>query len=184
MFCQNCGNKVNDNEHFCSNCGAALETLNINTTNSSYATNLNIDGNMNKVKSTFLQVVSIIMIVFASIGFIINCSTLGSVSQSLSTMLIVAILDTIAELVAGICGIANCRRPQNMSICKGCGVVWLGLCIANRILTLVYMKDLSGGLSGMYGSAFNVGAVIGFAISLVLPILYIVAVGKFENERR
>lgn len=134
------------------------------------------------MKSTFLKVMGIIMIVGGIIGIIISVVGLLGVGalailaatsgvEMSSGLLIVgcilAIVGSIVELIAGINGVKNCDKPQFMQKCILWGLVVVGISIVSNILTLIG-----------YAESFS---VLSLFSGLVVPVLYLVAAFQFKK---
>lgn len=136
----------------------------------------------------FLKVTGILMIIFAAIALIVNIITLvvfksfasadvrASLSESIQTIALAAFIGIIfscvgavLEMVTGIIGIANCRKPQKATTCIVFGFILLALEIASLILTFV---------GGSTGAATIIISVI---TGLALPVLYLI--GAFLNKK-
>ena len=74
MYCTKCGNKLNNNDNFCNNCGekrVELENVNVNNNN----VNKNNSSNGMKIASIILGSISIVgslMFIFAPFCFILS----------------------------------------------------------------------------------------------------------------
>ena len=91
MYCTNCGNKLNNNDKFCVNCGekrTIVENININ------------NNNVNKNNNSGLKIASII---------------LGSVSIIGSILFIFAPFCLILSIIGLILGICALRKEKNVS---------------------------------------------------------------------
>lgn len=132
-----------------------------------------------KAKGTgFLKVTGILMIIGGGISIIMGIiAALGvavvayiSDGKASSTLLyasvVLVIASAIAQLVAGIIGVVNCRKPEKAMSCIVCGVIVAVLSIAGSILNSVG------------GGSFSVLSLI---LGLVLPVLYII--GAVFNKK-
>lgn len=136
----------------------------------------------------FLKVTGILMIIFAAIALIMDIITLvvfrsfasadvrAGLSESIQTIALAAFIGIIfscvgaaLEMVTGILGIVNCRKPQKATICIVFGFILLALEIASLILTFV---------GGSVGAATIIISVI---TGLALPVLYLI--GAFLNKK-
>lgn len=125
----------------------------------------------------FLKVTGILMIiggVFAiilSIIAILGIAALTYLSNGeISSVLLYAsgalmLVSSVAELVAGIIGVKNCKKPEKAGTCIDWGIVVAVLCIAGTIL------------NSIGGGEFS---VLSLVTGLVLPVLYII--GAFKNK--
>ena len=129
----------------------------------------------------FLKVTGILMIIGGAIDIIFSIIALFSVPiVVLFNTLIepgmlyaadaLALVGSIAQLVAGIIGVANCKKPEKAMICIVFGVIVAVLNVAGVILNVV-----SGNSSDF------VSLIIGLVLGLVLPVLYIV--GAYMNKK-
>ena len=132
-----------------------------------------------KAKGTgFLKVTGILMIIGEGISIIMGIiAALGvavvayiSDGKASSTLLyasvVLVIASAIAQLVAGIIGVVNCRKPEKARSCIVCGVIVAVLSIAGSVLNSVG------------GGSFSVLSLI---LGLVLPVLYII--GAVFNKK-
>ena len=126
----------------------------------------------------FLKVTGILMIIGGAISIIMGIiAALGVAalvyisSGTVSSALLYAsvtlmIVSAVAELVAGIIGVANCKKPEKAGVCIVCGIIVAVLSIAGTILNSVG------------GGSFSAFSLI---LGLVLPVLYIV--GAVFNKK-
>ena len=132
-----------------------------------------------KTKGTaFLKVTGILMIIGGAISVIMGIIAAlgvaalvyisdGTVSSALLyTSVILMIVSAVAELVAGIIGVANCKRPDKAGSCIVLGIIVAVLSVAGTILNSV---------GGGSFSAFSL------VLGLVLPVLYII--GAVFNKK-
>lgn len=134
---------------------------------------------MEKTKgSGFLKVTGILMIIGGGISIIHSIiAVLGvaalvyiSDGEASSAMLYASValmvVSAVAQLVAGIIGVVNCKKPEKAGVCIAWGVIVAVLCIAGTILN-------SAG-----GGSFS---ILSLVLGLVLPILYII--GAVFNKK-
>lgn len=132
-----------------------------------------------KTKGTgFLKVTGILMIIGGAISVIMGIIAAlgvaalvyisdGTVSSALLyTSVILMIVSAVAELVAGIIGVANCKKPEKAGVCIAWGIIVAVLSVAGTILNSVG------------GGTFSVFSLI---LGLVLPVLYII--GAVFNKK-
>ena len=82
---------------------------------------------------------------------------------------IIAIIGGVLELIAGIIGVKNCKRPEKATTCIVWGFIVLVINVIGIILTIA-------------GGTTNVGSLIATIIfSLALPVLYLI--GAFLNKK-
>ena len=125
----------------------------------------------------FLKVTGILMIIGGGLAIILAIITIlgiaalayitdGVISSGLLYAAgILSLVSAVAELVAGIIGVTNCKKPEKATSCVVWGIIVAALCIAGSILTVVG------------GSSFP---VVSCLIGLVLPVLYII--GALKNK--
>lgn len=128
--------------------------------------------------SGFLKVTGILMIIGGGISIILSIiAVLGvaalvyiSDGEASSAMLYASValmvVSAVAQLVAGIIGVVNCKKPEKAGVCIAWGVIVAVLCIAGTILN-------SAG-----GGSFS---ILSLVLGLVLPILYII--GAVFNKK-
>lgn len=132
-----------------------------------------------KAKGTgFLKVTGILMIIGGAISVILGIIAAlgvaalvyisdGTVSSALLyTSVILMIVSAVAELVAGIIGVTNCKKPEKAGSCIVWGIIVAVLSVAGTILNSVG------------GGSFSAFSLI---LGLVLPVLYII--GAVFNKR-
>ncbi|MBS7307760.1 MAG: hypothetical protein KIG43_06885 [Eubacteriales bacterium] len=127
--------------------------------------------------SGFLKVTGILMIIGGAISLIvaivaiIGIAALVYVAGSeinaglLYAAGVISLVSAVAELIAGIVGVKNCKKPEKARTCVVWGVIVAVLCVAGSVLTVVG------------GNSFPVFSLI---LGLVLPVLYIV--GAIKNK--
>lgn len=128
--------------------------------------------------SGFLKVTGILMIIGGGISIILSIiAVLGvaalvyiSDGEASSAMLYASValmvVSAVAQLVAGIIGVVNCKKPEKAGVCMAWGIIVAVLCIAGTILN-------SAG-----GGSFS---ILSLVLGLVLPILYII--GTVFNKK-
>ena len=128
--------------------------------------------------SGFLKVTGILMIIGGGISIILSIiAVLGvaalvyiSDGEASSAMLYASValmvVSAVAQLVAGIIGVVNCKKPEKDGVCMAWGIIVAVLCIAGTILN-------SAG-----GGSFS---ILSLVLGLVLPILYII--GAVFNKK-
>ena len=128
--------------------------------------------------SGFLKVTGILMIIGGAISVIMGIIAAlgvaalvyisdGTVSSALLyTSVILMIVSAVAELVAGIIGVVNCKKPEKAGVCIAWGIIVAVLSVAGTILNSVG------------GGTFSVFSLI---LGLVLPVLYII--GAVFNKK-
>ena len=134
---------------------------------------------LTKTKGTgFLKVTGILMIIGGAISVILGIIAAlgvaalvyisdGTVSSALLyTSVILMIVSAVAELVAGIIGVANCKKPEKAGVCIAWGIIVAVLSVAGTILNSVG------------GGTFSAFSLI---LGLVLPVLYII--GAVFNKK-
>ena len=134
---------------------------------------------LTKTKGTgFLKVTGILMIIGGAISVIMGIIAAlgvaalvyisdGTVSSALLyTSVILMIVSAVAELVAGIIGVANCKKPEKSGVCIAWGIIVAVLSVAGTILNSVG------------GGTFSAFSLI---LGLVLPVLYII--GAVFNKK-
>ena len=134
---------------------------------------------MEKTKgSGFLKVTGILMIIGGGISIILSIiAVLGvaalvyiSDGEASSAMLYASValmvVSAVAQLVAGIIGVVNCKKPEKAGVRMAWGIIVAVLCIAGTILN-------SAG-----GGSFS---ILSLVLGLVLPVLYII--GAVFNKK-
>lgn len=126
----------------------------------------------------FLKVTGILMIIFGALSIIVSIIAAigvaalllisdGAVSSTLLyTAVTLLIVSAVAELVAGIIGVVNCKKPEKAGTCIAWGIIVAVFCVAGTIL-----QSVGGG-------SFSVFSLIS---GLALPVLYII--GAVLNEK-
>ena len=132
-----------------------------------------------KTKGTgFLKVTGILMIIGGAVSIILSIIAAlgiaalayisdGTVSSALLyASVILMIVSAVAELVAGIIGVANCKKPDKAGSCIVWGIIVAVLSVAGTVLNSVG------------GGSFNAFSLM---LGLVLPVLYII--GAVFNKK-
>lgn len=128
--------------------------------------------------SGFLKVTGILMIIGGGISIIVSIiAALGvaalvylSDGEISSTMLYASValmvVSAAAQLIAGIIGVVNSKKPEKSGVCIAWGVIVAALCVVGTILNVVGGGDFS---------------MFSLLLGLVLPVLYII--GAVFNKR-
>lgn len=128
--------------------------------------------------ATFLKVTGILMIIGGAIALILGFVAVAAVaalayisdgaisSGLLYAASILTLISAVAELVAGIVGVVNSKKPEKAGACIVWGVIVAVLSVAGCILTAVG------------GSSFP---VVNLILGLVLPALYVIGALKNKN---
>ena len=126
----------------------------------------------------FLKVTGILMIIGGGISIIMGIIAAlgvaaiayisgGTVSSALLYgSVVLMLISAVAELVAGIIGVVNCRKPEKAGACIAWGIIVAVLSVAGTILNSVG------------GGSFSAFSLI---LGLVLPVLYII--GAVFNKK-
>lgn len=133
-----------------------------------------------KTKGTgFLKVTGILMIIGGAVSIILSIIAAlgiaalayisdGTVSSALLyASVILMIVSAVAELVAGIIGVANCKKPEKAGSCIVWGIIVAVLSVAGTVLNSVG------------GGSFSAFSLI---LGLVLPALYIIGAAFNKKE--
>ena len=133
-----------------------------------------------KTKGTgFLKVTGILMIIGGAVSSILSIiaalgiAALAYISdEAVSSALLYAsvilmIVSAVAELVAGIIGVANCKKPDKAGSCIVWGIIVAVLSVAGTVLNSVG------------GGSFSAFSLI---LGLVLPALYIIGAAFNKKE--
>lgn len=127
----------------------------------------------------FLKVTGILMIIGGSISIILGIIAVVGVGAlviligdeaNMGLLMFGAVLvlvSAVVSLIAGIVGVKNAAKPEKAMTCIVYGILTAVLAVLGNILSVVG------------GADFN---VIGLAIGLVLPALYLI--GAFQNKKR
>lgn len=127
-----------------------------------------------KKGSTLLKVSGILMIIGGAISLIFAIIAIagiailaaaGASSALLYAAGAIALLGSVAELVAGIVGVVNWNKPEKAKTCICWGVIVIVLSIASCILEVAGGGDFP---------------VLSLLLGLVLPVLYII--GAVKNK--
>ena len=126
----------------------------------------------------FLKVTGILMIIGGAISVIMGIIAVlgvaaiayisdGTVSSALLyASVVLMLISAVAELVAGIIGVVNCKKPDKAGSCIVWGIIVAVLSVAGTILNSVG------------GGSFSAFSLI---LGLVLPVLYII--GAVFNKK-
>lgn len=127
--------------------------------------------------SGFLKVTGILMIIGGGISIImgiiaaLGVAALAYIADGDSLALLYAsavlmLISAVAELVAGIIGVVNCKKPEKAVVCIAWGIIVAVLSVVGTILNSVG------------GGTFSVFSLL---LGLVLPVLYII--GAVFNKK-
>ena len=126
------------------------------------ATMLKVTGILMIIGGAISIIVSILAIIgIAAIAYLSDAS-LGLLYASGALLTV----SSVAELIAGILGTANCKKPEKAKTCLAWGIVVAVLAVAGIILNAIG------------GGSFS---VISLITGLVLPVLYII--GAVQNKQ-
>ena len=126
--------------------------------------------------SKFLKVTGILMIVFGALALILSIvAAIGLaalVALELNTWqytaaVILMLVGSIFELIAGIVGVKNCNKPEKAGTCMVWGIIVIALSVLSNVLTLV-------------GNPDNF-SIVNLLKGLVIPVLYLI--GAVMNKK-
>ncbi|MBS7335716.1 MAG: hypothetical protein KIG48_05970 [Eubacteriales bacterium] len=126
--------------------------------------------------SKFLKVTGILMIVFGALALILSIvAAIGLaalVALDLNTWqytaaVILMLVGSIFELIAGIVGVKNCNKPEKAGTCMVWGIIVIALSVLSNVLTLV-------------GNPDNF-SIVNLLTGLVIPVLYLI--GAVMNKK-
>ncbi len=126
--------------------------------------------------SKFLKVTGILMIVFGALALILSIvAAIGLaalVALDLNTWqytlaVILMLVGSIFELIAGIVGVKNCNKPEKAGTCMVWGIIVIALSVLSDVLTLV-------------GNPDNF-SIVSLLTGLVIPVLYLI--GAVMNKK-
>ena len=127
--------------------------------------------------SGFLKVTGILMIIGGALSIILYIIAIigiaalvylseGELSSGLLyTAGILGLVSAVVQLIAGIIGVKNCKKPEKAKTCIVWGILVIALTVIGSILNVVG------------GSDFSVTSLL---IGLVIPVLYII--GAVKNK--
>ena len=125
--------------------------------------------------ASFLKVTGILMIIGGSISILLTIIALSGVAAIIALGLgnamlyissIVLLASSVAQLVAGIIGVKNCKNPEKAQSCITWGIIVSALCVLGEILSVIG------------GGSFSFFSLL---LGLVLPVLY--TVGAIKNKQ-
>lgn len=130
--------------------------------------------------STLLKVASIVMIIFGAISLFATLflsvigAIIGSALDGLDVSLgafwltiILSMIASVAEIVAGVVGIVNWNKLDKASLCSTWGIVVIVMCVVANIVSFV-----------LYSDSFKATSLVS---GLLFPILYVV--GANQNKQ-
>ncbi|HZK45500.1 MAG TPA: hypothetical protein VFD34_04630 [Clostridia bacterium] len=126
--------------------------------------------------SKFLKVTGILMIIFGALALILSIvAAIGLaalVALELNTWqytaaVILMLVGSIFELIAGIVGVKNCNKPEKAGTCMVWGIIVIALSVLSNVLTLV-------------GNPDNF-SIVNLLTGLVIPVLYLI--GAVMNKK-
>lgn len=126
--------------------------------------------------SKFLKVTGILMIVFGALALILSIVaaiglaalvTLELNTWQYTAAVILMLVGSIFELIAGIVGVKNCNKPEKAGTCMVWGIIVIALSVLSNVLTLV-------------GNPDNF-SIVNLLTGLVIPVLYLI--GAVMNKK-
>ncbi len=143
----------------------------------------------------FLKVVGILMIIFGAIAIIMAIVSFGAVGvassigdsfagvegleEAVSEVrgatttayigVILGLIAGVAELVAGIVGVANCKKPEKANLCLAWGIITAVLAVLGVIFSLIAGSSIGS-------------AIVSLIFGLVMPVLFIIGAVKNKKE--
>ncbi|MCI6980297.1 MAG: hypothetical protein MR918_07020 [Clostridiales bacterium] len=126
--------------------------------------------------SKFLKVTGILMIIFGALALIlsivaaIGLATLAALDLNTwqyTAAVILMLVGSIFEMIAGIVGVKNCNKPEKAGTCMVWGIIVIALSVLSNVLTLV-------------GNPDNF-SIVNLLTGLVIPVLYLI--GAVMNKK-
>lgn len=130
----------------------------------------------------FLKVTGILMIIFGSISLITSLVAIFGII-ALDSLLegqynmgmlyfscILMLISAVAEFVAGIIGVKNCKYAERAKTCMIWGIIVAVLCVVGTICNAIGY------------SSFGASNVFSLFCGLVLPVLYIIGAARNKAE--
>ena len=126
--------------------------------------------------SKFLKVTGILMIVFGALALILSIvaaiglaalAALDLNTWQYTSAVILMLVGSIFELIAGIVGVKNCNKPEKAGTCMVWGIIVIALSVLSNVLTLV-------------GNPDNF-SIVNLLTGLVIPVLYLI--GAVMNKK-
>ena len=126
--------------------------------------------------SKFLKVTGILMIIFGALALILSIvAAIGLaalVALEVNTWqytaaVILMLVGSIFEMLAGIVGVKNCNKPEKAGTCMVWGIIVIALSVLSNVLTLV-------------GNPDNF-SIVNLLTGLVIPVLYLI--GAVMNKK-
>lgn len=126
--------------------------------------------------SKFLKVTGILMIVFGALALILSIvaaiglaalAALDLNTWQYTLAVILMLVGSIFELIAGIVGVKNCNKPEKAGTCMVWGIIVIALSVLSNVLTLV-------------GNPDNF-SIVTLLTGLVIPVLYLI--GAVMNKK-
>ena len=126
--------------------------------------------------SKFFKVTGILMIIFGALALIlsivaaIGLAALASLDLNTwqyTLAVILMLVGSIFELIAGIVGVKNCNKPEKAGTCMVWGIIVIALSVLSNVLTLV-------------GNPDNF-SIVNLLTGLVIPVLYLI--GAVMNKK-
>lgn len=126
--------------------------------------------------SKFLKVTGILMIVFGALALILSIvaaiglaalAALDLNTWQYTLAVILMLVGSIFELIAGIVGVKNCTKPEKAGTCMVWGIIVIAISVLSDVLTLV-------------GNPDNF-SIVSLLTGLVIPVLYLI--GAVMNKK-
>lgn len=126
--------------------------------------------------SKFLKVTGILMIIFGALALILSIvaaiglaalAALELNTWQYTAAVILMLVGSIFEMIAGIVGVKNCNKPEKAGTCMVWGIIVIALSVLSNVLTLV-------------GNPDNF-SIVNLLTGLVIPVLYLI--GAVMNKK-
>jgi len=140
------------------------------------------------MKSTFLKVMAILVLVFGIIGLIVNIVGVGPLAYLGFPVAgtVISIIECILMIVAGVMGIRVCDRPEKAGTAMILGIILIVLAVLALIVSIAEMgatQQLLNTLTSAAGVAnMNIGVDWTNFTGLIMPVLYFLAAFLFKKK--
>ena len=135
------------------------------------------------IKSTFLQVMGILSVIFGGIGTITGLSNIASYT-GLGMVLygFVELASSVLLLTEGIMGVMYCANRDKASICVFIGIITV---LVKVLAIIVYNNSPLGrintqAMASIGASGLNIAIM---AVALIDPVLYFIAALRFARKK-
>lgn len=141
------------------------------------------------MKSTFLKVISILLIIFGAISLAMNIWTLPVYLGSPYMIIgILSLIVSIVYLIAGILGIPGSKNPAKAKSCVALGIIMIILIAVSLAVQfgtgyLAIMAEIDELSAEMLGTQ-SMTSPLFYLAEFIMPVLYLLAAALFARKNK